>query len=365
MDYNKLLENYRDPDIIKEIVSNIKSLPKHPMTLMEVCGTHTMAIGKAGIRSLIPEWIRLVSGPGCPVCVTSAKEIEQMLKLSSIEDVTVVTFGDLMRVPSKSGTLQHMKSNGADIRVVYSSFDTLNIAMSLPERKVVFLGVGFETTAPTIAATVLKAKEEGIENFFVFSAHKLIPPAIEILMEDPDLKIDGLIAPGHVSVVIGLSPYEKLAQKHKRPFVITGFEPVDILQGILMLARQIVEGRSAAEIQYKRVVSPDGQPAARKVMNDIFEPCDAEWRGLGIIPGSGLKLRHEWERYDAKKEFDLSVSDVDDPPGCRCGDVLKGIISPKECALFAKVCTPISPVGPCMVSSEGSCAAAYKYEREV
>ncbi|MDL1969789.1 MAG: hydrogenase formation protein HypD [Candidatus Desulfofervidaceae bacterium] len=356
----KYIDEFRDPQIAHHLLAEIKAISHKPIRLMEVCGTHTMAIGRYGLRSLLPAHIQLISGPGCPVCVTSTQEIDMMIKLAS-QDVIVTTFGDLMRVPGSYTSLQQERAKGADVRIVYSPFDALNIASKNPTRPVVFLGVGFETTAPGIAATIAEAKRQDIKNFFVFSAHKLIPPAMEALVSSPDLKIDGFICPGHVSTIIGLEPYRKLAEVYKVPCVITGFEPVDILQGILMLVKQLKNEEPKAEIQYTRVVKPEGNPKAMELMFSVFSPCEATWRGIGAIPESGLTLKDDYAAYDARLHFDMEVGKVKDPPGCRCGDVLKGLIIPPECPLFGKVCLPTHPVGPCMVSSEGSCAAYYKY----
>ena len=356
----KYIDEFRNPEVAKHLLAEIKTLSKTPIRLMEVCGTHTMSIGRYGLRSLLPSHIKLISGPGCPVCVTAAKEIDMMIKLAS-HDVIVTTFGDLMRVPGSRSSLQKDRANGADVRVVYSPFDALEIAKKNPDKPVVFLGVGFETTAPGIAATIIAAKQQGIKNFFVLSAHKLIPPAMEALISSPDLKIDGFICPGHVSVITGLKPYEELVEKYQVPCVVTGFEPVDILQGVLMLVKQIEENSPKAEIQYTRVVKPEGNQKAMELMFKVFEPVDATWRGIGVIPKSGLALREEYAEHDASKAFDIEVEEAKEPPGCRCGDILKGLITPPECPLFGKVCTPTHPVGPCMVSSEGSCAAYYKY----
>ena len=360
MEKLRYIDEFRNPEVAKYLLDKIKAVSKTPIRLMEVCGTHTMSIGRYGLRGLLPEHIKLISGPGCPVCVTAAREIDMMIKLASY-DVIVTTFGDLMRVPGTKTNLQQERANGADVRVVYSPFDALNIALNNPQRPVVFLGVGFETTAPSIAATIKMAQEKNVDNFFVFSAHKLMPPAMEALISSPELKIDGFICPGHVSVMIGLKPYQKLVEKYQVPCVVTGFEPVDILQGILMLVKQIEEKSPKAEIQYSRVVKPEGNPKAMALMFDVFEPADTAWRGIGVIPGSGLVIREKYAAHDVLRKFNLEIGESKEPPGCRCGDVLKGLITPPECPLFGKVCTPTHPVGPCMVSSEGSCAAYYKY----
>jgi len=355
----RYIDEFRDPEVARRLLSEIKKISRRPVRLMEVCGTHTMNIGRYGLRRLLPPHIQLISGPGCPVCVTTTKEMDMMIKIAE-KDVIVATFGDLMHVPGSHTNLIQQRAKGADVRVVYSSFDALRLA-SKNLRPVVFLGVGFETTAPTVAATIIEAKKKKIKNFFVFSAHKLIPPAMEALISSPDLNIDGFICPGHVSVIIGLKPYKILAERHKVPCVVTGFELLDILQGILMLIKQIEEGEAKAEIQYTRAVKEEGNLRAKEVMDEVFSPCDTNWRGLGLIPKSGLCFRKDYKEFDVNSHFDIKADKSKDPPGCRCGDVLKGKIIPPQCPLFAKVCRPDHPIGPCMVSSEGSCASYYKY----
>ncbi len=355
----RYIDEFRDPEVARRLLSEIKKISRRPVRLMEVCGTHTMNIGRYGLRGLLPHHVQLISGPGCPVCVTTTKEIDMMIKLAE-EDVTVATFGDLMRVPGSHTNLNQQRARGADIRVVYSSFDALGLALK-NLKPVVFLGVGFETTAPTVAATIIEAKKRRVRNFSVFSAHKLIPPAMEALVSSPDLRIDGFICPGHVSVIIGLRPYKVLAERYKVPCVITGFEPLDILQGILMLIKQIEKGKAKAEIQYTRAVKEEGNLKAKEVMEEVFSPCDANWRGFGLIPQSGLCFKEEYKEFDVNSHFDIKVDEAKEPLSCRCGDVLKGKIIPPQCPLFAKVCRPANPIGPCMVSSEGSCAAYYKY----
>ncbi|MGI5920117.1 MAG: hydrogenase formation protein HypD [Syntrophomonadaceae bacterium] len=332
-----------------------------PVALMEVCGTHTMAIARSGIRNLLPPGFKLISGPGCPVCVTSQGDIDAVIELVRQPDITLVTFGDMMRVPGTHSSLQEERSRGADIRVAYSPLDALEIARQNPNREVVFLGIGFETTAPAVGITVEQADEEHLANFSVFSLHKLVPPALEIIFSDPDIKVDGLICPGHVSAVIGVEPYEILAQKYHKPCVITGFETMDILEGLVMLLRQLQSGQAVAEIQYRRVVKKEGNIVARQTLERVFIPYDARWRGLGLIPGSGLTLRDKYKDYDARRKF--LIPEIEDLPikGCACGEVLTGKITPHDCVLFGKACTPLRPVGPCMVSQEGACAAYYRY----
>jgi hydrogenase expression/formation protein HypD len=356
----KYLEEYRDPEVARRLVERIHAESSRPVRLMEVCGTHTVAIFRNGIRKLLPETVTLISGPGCPVCVTSTTEIDKAIHLAS-QDCTVTTFGDLMRVPGSRTSLGLEKAAGADVRVVYSSFEALKLARANPSRKVVFLAVGFETTAPTIAATLKEAKRQGVKNFSIFCAHKIIPPAVAALLASGELRIDGFICPGHVTSIIGTAPYEPVAQGYGTPCVICGFEPLDILQTILRLVELIQAGTPAVEIQYRRGVAPVGNPKALEVMWEVFEPADTEWRGLGVIPGSGLALREPYRHLDAAEHFDLAVPRAKDPKGCACGDILRGVKTPPECPLFRKRCHPRSPIGPCMVSSEGTCAAYYKY----
>jgi len=330
-------------------------------SLMEVCGTHTMAIAKSGIRELLPPNIKLLSGPGCPVCVTSQGDIDAVILMVQQKDLILVTFGDMMRVPGTYSSLQEERSQGADVRVAYSPLDALRVARENPQNEVVFLGIGFETTTPTIAITLEQAAKEGLKNFSVFSLHKVVPPALELIFSDTDIKVDGLICPGHVSAVIGVKPYEILTDKYKKPCVITGFETQDILEGIYMLLQQLKKDEARVEIQYGRVVKPEGNPIARQTMERVFKPAAARWRGLGMIPASGLELREEYAGMDTRLKF--GIPEIEELPikGCACGEVLTGKISPPDCALFGRACTPLKPVGPCMVSHEGSCAAFYRY----
>ena len=357
----KHIEEYRDSKIAKNLIEKIKTTSKRPIRLMEVCGTHTVSIFRSGIRSLLPPTISLLSGPGCPVCVTAQKEIDAFIELARLDDVIVTTFGDLMRVPGTNSSLQKEHAEGRDIRVVYSTFDALEIARSNPAKKIVFLGVGFETTAPTIAASILSADQTNVKNFSVISAHKLVPPALEALMSTKGIQIDGFILPGHVSVIIGLNAYRPFFKRHKIPSVVAGFEPADILQAIAMMVEQIESGRPELGNVYPRAVTSDGNAKARKILEDIFEPTDVRWRGIGLIPQSGLKIREAYAAHDAQKIFSITVPNSEEPRGCACGEVLTGLKTPPECPLYKKICTPIDPVGPCMVSTEGTCAAYYKY----
>ncbi len=326
---------------------------------MEVCGTHTHAIGRGGLRSLLPENVELVSGPGCPVCVTAQRDIERMILLADLP-VTVCTFGDMIRVPGLHSTLEQRRSAGADVRVVYSPLNALTLAMDNPDRDVAFLSVGFETTTPGVAAVLLQARALELKNFSVYTANKLVVPAMEAVLAGGSL-LDGFLTPGHVSVILGIEAYENLAQQYRIPCVAAGFDPLDVIEAVAQLLDCLVENRCGSFVQYTRAVRPGGNARAREVMFSVFEPCDAEWRGLGTIPGSGLGLRAGFEAFDAAKRYALPEVDAPDPPGCRCGEVLKGYIQAPQCPLFGKVCTPRHPLGPCMVSSEGACAARYKY----
>jgi len=357
----KHLEEYRDPEISRKIVERIKAASQKQIRLMEVCGTHTMSIFKSGIRGLLPDTVSLLSGPGCPVCVTSQNEIDAFIALSRFDDVIITTFGDLIKVPGTDSSLQKERAEGRDIRVVYSTFDALEIARKNPDKKVAFLGVGFETTAPTIAASILTAIEMRLDNYFVFCAHKVLPPALDILMKVKETKIDGFILPGHVSVIIGIKAYLPFFEQYQVPCVVAGFEPVDILQAILMLVEQIEAGGPKLVNGYRRAVTFDGNQKAQKIMEDVFETIDADWRGIGILQKSGLKIRDEFAAYDARKVFKIETKDSMDPKGCACGEILTGLKIPSECPLYKKTCTPMDPVGPCIVSSEGTCAAYYRF----
>lgn len=360
------MDQFRDREVVRGLAARIGELAvgrERPLTFMEVCGTHTMAIYQYGLRSLLPPQVRLISGPGCPVCVTPNGYLDRAVALARLPGTTIATFGDMVRVPGSSSSLMEERARGADIRVVYSPLDAVALAVRQPERRVVFLGVGFETTAPAVAGSILAARERGLANYFVLAAHKTIPIPMEVLSADPELGIDGYFCPAHVSAVIGADAYRKLAEERGVPCVVTGFEPADVMQGVAMLVRQVVAGESRVEIQYRRVVKPEGNRKAQAVLAEVFTPFDAAWRGIGIIPGSGLAIREEYAVFDAERALPVKVEEPVEHPGCRCGDILRGKVSPYECSLFATVCMPESPVGACMVSSEGTCAAAHKYGR--
>lgn len=348
-------------NIVKKIRALMDSISK-PVRLMEVCGTHTVSIFRHGIRDILSKDIILLSGPGCPVCVTPVKDVDTAIAIAKLDSVILVTFGDMMRVPGSKQSLNDAQAEGADIWVVYSPADALNLALENKGKRVVFFATGFETTAPSVAGTLFEAERRGINNFYIYSAHKIIPPALKALLNSDDVRIDGLILPGHVSTIIGSRPYEFIASDYRVPSVITGFEAGDIIQGIAMLLEQIASDRADVEIQYKKVVREEGNQKALSIMNEYFEPCNAYWRGIGMIPESGLKLRDRFRHRDIKTIFDITIPDYEEPKSCICGYVLRGIRIPTDCPLFGKACTPEKPVGACMVSTEGSCAAYYKYK---
>ena len=358
---NNYLDPYRDTGLLHLWAERLQKYQGKPLKLMEVCGTHTMAIARYGIRTLLPERIRLVSGPGCPVCVTPSYYINSAVALARRPETIVATFGDLMRIPGDEGSLLEAKSLGANIRVLYSPLDALKIARDNPERQVVLLSVGFETTTPIFALAIDKASQEGLNNFTVLSANKTMPEVLKVLAGDPTVGIDGYLYPGHVSAIIGTRFYEELAEKYGVPGVVAGFEPLDILTAVAALSEICNEGRHTVRNLYTRVVKPEGNPRAVQAMERVFEPADAVWRGIGRISGSGLAIREEYARYDAWKVFDLQIGEYSEPEGCRCGEILKGTKSPGDCPLFGTRCVPENPVGACMVSSEGTCAAHYKY----
>lgn len=360
-----LSENsFRRPEGAQRLLEAIRSAKLPPVRIMEVCGTHTMAIARSGLRRLLPEHIRLISGPGCPVCVTPAGVMDAALELSQRKDVAITSYGDLLRVPgSRPGdSLQRRKALGADVRVVYSPMDALDMAAAEPERQVVFLGVGFETTAPGTALAVLEAKARGLENFSLLCLLKRTPPALRALIAQEDFRIDGFLCPGHVATILGAEAFRFLPEEYALPAVVAGFETGDLLAALYRLARQLERGEARLENEYTRAVSPGGNPAALSALEQVLEPCSDVWRGLGELPESGLRLREEFAPWDAAKRFGFQSENREQTAACRCGDVICGRLSPEECPLFGKGCAPERPVGPCMVSSEGACAAAYLYQ---
>ncbi|MEI6450137.1 MAG: hydrogenase formation protein HypD [Actinomycetes bacterium] len=345
-------------DELRRLAADLRAEARPDLTFMEVCGTHTMSIARYGLRELLPDGMRLVSGPGCPVCVTAIADLDRVVALARLPEVTLATFGDLIRVPASRTTPAAERAAGADVRVVYSARDAVQIAADEPERQVVFAGIGFETTAPTIAASLLEARARGLTNFSVLSMHKTMPPPLKALLELGETPIGGFLLPGHVSVITGTACYEFLARDYGVAGVVAGFEPLDVMRALLRLVRQT---RPAIEIEYGRAVRPEGNVVAQRLMEQVFAPSDADWRGLGVIPGSGLALRPEYADADAALRFPVELEPPLEPAGCRCGEVLRGVTDPADCALFGARCTPEDPVGACMVSSEGACAARYRY----
>ena len=346
------------PDRLRHLAAELVAEVGGGLTVMEVCGTHTMAIARYGLRELLPPGLRLVSGPGCPVCVTAMRDLDRVIALARSPRVTMVTFGDLLRVPASRSSLAAERAAGADVRVVYSPRDAVEMAAAEPGREVVFAGIGFETTAPTVAAALLEARQRGIGNFSVLSMHKTMPLPLKALLDLGETPISGFILPGHVSVVTGTACYQFLAREYGVSGVVAGFEAHDVLLALLMLVRL---REPAIAIEYTRAVHPEGNVVAQQLLEQVFEPGDADWRGIGVIPGSGLSLREEFADADAALRFPVDPGPTLEPTGCRCGEVLRGVTDPAECVLFGRRCTPQDPVGACMVSSEGACAARYRY----
>lgn len=357
----KYVTEFRDGDLARRLIERIHKTSRKPARLMEFCGGHTVTIFRHGIRKVLPENIEMVSGPGCPVCVTANADLDRAIAIARLPRVIVTTFGDMFKVPGSYGSLQQAHAQGADVRMVYSPLDALRTARDNPGRMVVFLGIGFETTAPTVAASILQAEKEGLENYFVHSMHKVCPPALRALADSGEVRLSGLICPGHVSAITGSQAWVPFAKDYGLSCVVSGFEPLDVLQAVWMLVEQIEQGRSEVEIAYRRGVTFEGNAHARDVMAQVFMPCEADWRGFGRIPGSGLRPSERYRRFDALEVFDVDPGPVVEPAGCQCGAVLRGVVSPPECALFRTVCTPEDPVGPCMVSSEGSCSTWYQF----
>ncbi|WP_068670959.1 hydrogenase formation protein HypD [Thermosulfurimonas dismutans] len=349
---------------MKDLKALFQEYLVRPVTLMEVCGTHTVNIFRFGLRSLFPPELTLLSGPGCPVCVMPQEEIDFLVQAAEKPGVTVAVFGDLLRVPGTRASLKEVRARGGEVKIIYSPLEAVELAETHPDQKVLLAGVGFETTAPAQAVTVLEAHKRRLKNFFFFSALRLMPPALRALLSDPEIKIDGLILPGHVSTVIGSRPYEFIPQKFGIPGVITGFEPRDILEGILMLLKLIAEGKATIAVQYQRAVRPEGNPWGKRVLREVFVPAEGRWRGLGEIPESKLRLKEEFKDFEAEETLALVLKPAEENPTCRCGEILKGKLRPPDCPLFARVCTPEKPYGPCMVSSEGACAAYFRFEVE-
>jgi hydrogenase expression/formation protein HypD len=362
----KFVDEFRDASLGRALASQIRQLadPGRHYKIMEVCGGHTHSIYRYGVADLLPENVELVHGPGCPVCVIPMGRMDDGIAVARLPGVIFTCFGDMMRVPGGSGTLLEAKAAGADVRMVYSPLDALRIARENPDREVVFFAVGFETTAPSTALTLMRARADGVRNFFCFSNHVLILPPIRALLESPDLRLDGFIGPGHCSTVVGARPFQFIPADYGKPVVISGFEPVDLLQSVQMILRQLAEGRSEVENQYRRVVPWEGNLAALRVLAEVFEVRPHfEWRGLGFISQSALRLTPAFRAFDAEQRFEVPGVRIADPKACQCGEVLKGVIKPWECKVFGTACTPEHPIGTCMVSSEGACAAYYNFGR--
>ena len=360
----RYVDEFRDPQLAGRLIEHIQAVARRPVRLMEFCGSHTHAIFRFGLRQAIGPNVSMRAGPGCPVCVTSSADLDRALALAGMPNVIITTFGDMMRVPGRRGTLQEARARGSDVRVVYSPMDALRLALENPRSHVIFLGVGFETTAPAVAATIYQAHARGVPNFSVFSMHKLTPPATRAVLDAGEVALDGILGPGHVSAIIGSNAWRFLPEEYGIPCAVAGFEPLDILQGIAALVESVMEGRPGIFNAYGRGVQPEGNPTALAMLERVFQVADAEWRGFGIIPASGLKIRPAFADYDAERRFPVRVERAGEPPGCRCGEVLRGVLEPYDCPLFRRVCTPQHPVGPCMVSAEGACSAYYLYGGE-
>ncbi|MGC4406547.1 hydrogenase formation protein HypD [Methyloversatilis sp. MC4-4] len=369
----KYIDEFRDGDVARKIADRlaVEARGDRPYSFMEFCGGHTHAISRYGVSELLPANVRMIHGPGCPVCVLPIGRVDMAIKLALEHDVIVCTYGDTMRVPaSDSLSLTRAKARGGDIRMVYSAADALTVARDNPERQVVFFAIGFETTTPPTALAILRAQREGLKNFSVLCCHVLTPSAITHILESPEVRqygtvpIDGFIGPAHVSIVIGAAPYEHFAEEYRKPVVIAGFEPLDVMQAILMLVRQVNEGRAHVENEFTRAVDRDGNLAAQQKVSEVFELRPSfEWRGLGEVPYSALKIRPAFAEFDAERRFDVGYKPVADNKACECGAILRGVKKPTDCKIFGTVCTPENPVGSCMVSSEGACAAHYAYGR--
>lgn len=365
----KYVKEFRDPQKAQGLLCEIEALGNQiaqhrpgPVKIMEVCGGHTHSIFKYGLESLLPPSVELVHGPGCPVCIMPKGRLDDAIALAQNPEVILTTFGDVMRVPGSQQSLLQARAEGADIRMVYSPLDALKLARETPDREVVFFAIGFETTAPSTALTVLEAEREGVKNFSLFCNHVLVVPALEALLSNPDLQLDGFIGPGHVSMVIGTRPYQVIAERYGKPVTVSGFEPLDILQSLWMVLRQLAEGRCEVENQYTRLVNYDGNPVGLNALAKVFTVREQfEWRGLGDIPASGFKMHPDYAQFDAEAKFTLPHQRVADHKACACGEILQGVKKPWECKVFGTACTPEHPIGACMVSSEGACAAYYKY----
>jgi hydrogenase expression/formation protein HypD len=357
-------DEYRNPTIARRLIDSIRQRAQdEPLRIMEFCGGHTHAIMRYGLRQALAPHVRMLSGPGCPVCVTADQDIDYAIALAHLPGVTVATFGDMIRVPGTRASLQEARAADASIHVVYSALDAVEYAQKHPDRKIVMLGIGFETTAPTVAGSILQAHQEGLKNYYVYSMHKLTPPAMRGILDAGEVRVDAILGPGHVTAITGWEAWRFLPDEYGVPCAVSGFEPLDILQAVDQILQARLDGNPQVVNSYSRGVTAEGNRVAQQMMNQVFEPSDAAWRGLGEIPQSGLAIRETFAAYDARRAFDLAVESEPSPrqQACRCGDVLRGLIEPPECPLFGSACTPARPVGPCMVSAEGSCAAHYRY----
>jgi hydrogenase expression/formation protein HypD len=356
-------EEFRDKDLVQDLARHLRRLSPEPATIMEVCGTHTMSVARFGLKMLLPPGVRLISGPGCPVCVTSQEDLDGFLALGEHPGVVLTTFGDMVRVPGSRTSLDRQRAAGAEVRIVYSPFDAVDLAQQEPGQQFVFFGVGFETTMPATALAIQTAAAAQLQNFSVFCVHKTMPAALRALLAGSDLNVSGLLLPGHVSAIVGAASYDFIPEEFHLPCAVTGFEPLDILLGVEAILTQLKNHTSAVANTYKRAVASPPNPRAQQVLQEVFLPSDAQWRGLGLILGSGAGIRPRYASFDARVRFTEILSQVPPPltTPCRCGDVLRGILSPPDCPLFGKTCTPSDPIGPCMVSSEGACAAAYRF----
>jgi hydrogenase expression/formation protein HypD len=361
----KFIDEFRDQALVKDLARRLGALATGPATIMEVCGTHTMAAARFGLKSLLPPGVELISGPGCPVCVTGQSDLDAFLALGIEPQVVLVSFGDMLRVPGTHTSLEGLRARGAEVRVVYSPLDAVELARQTPDKHLVFFGVGFETTMPATALAIQTAAGHGLDNFSVCCVHKTMPAALQALLSSGEVRVSGLLCPGHVTTIIGTAAYDFIPAEFGLPCAVTGFEPVDMLLGIESILGQLKGGKACVDNVYTRAVQTPPNPRARELLAEVFAPEDAEWRGLGIIPGSGARIRKPYARFDARARFPQVWERLTPPPpsACRCGEVLRGVLRPVECPLFAQACTPVQPLGPCMVSTEGACAAAYRYER--
>jgi hydrogenase expression/formation protein HypD len=361
----KFIDEFRDQALVQELARRLAALATNPATVMEVCGTHTMAAARFGLKTLLPPGVKLISGPGCPVCVTAQADIDAFLAVGQEPGIILASFGDMLRVPGSRTSLEGLRAQGAAVQVVYSPLDAVELARQTPAKHVVFFGVGFETTMPASALAIKTAAAYGLDNFSVWCVHKTMPAALRALLASGEVRVSGLLCPGHVTTIIGAAAYDFIPAEFGLPCAVTGFEPIDMLLGLESILRQLKEGIPAVDNVYTRAVQVPANPRAQELLAEVFTLADAEWRGLGIIPGSGAGIRQAYAHFDARARFPQVWENLSPPPpsACRCGEVLRGVLAPLECPLFAARCTPAHPLGPCMVSSEGACAAAYRYER--